>query len=276
MKTTRKTIAFGMVGVLCCSLLSGCFREKPEKLLDTALNRWQEAIVQNDMSTVWTELFTIQPQWSSDTKNSFQEETEWYTAESAAFDGTMLEPYVEQARKSVVLHVTDRKTVNIQGVQMDVASVEIKGDRLGRAICDWLLAAREQLPDNLLQNPYDYIDSKIIADTMNGNDTVYGQAGIKTFENFGSYYKACQGEFRAEVELTATWIDDDVYYECSGDSDAIKDAFCGLIHLDGPVDDEQARYIDMGYSINLDDLKICYSDVMQQNYWQVFRFPEEE
>ena len=110
---------------------------------------------------------------------------------------------------------------------------------------------------------------------MKGNDTPYGRAGTEAFEDFDSYYEAYEGRFSAQVELSATWVDDYVSFECSGDSDALKDAFCGLIHLGGAVDDEQARYLDNGYAINYDDLMICYSDIMQQNYWQVFRLPEE-
>ena len=272
MKMKKTGIALALAGLLCGCMLSGCWREKP---LDAALERWQQAIAENDMESVWVDLFSLQSDLSSDTNSTAQQEFEWYETESTAFDGTMLEPYVERARKSITFEVTDRNTVNIEGLRLDMATVKIKGDGLSMAICDWLQAARAQLPDDLLENWLYFADSRIIADTMNGNDTPYGQAGTEAFKDFDSYYEAYEGRCSAQIELTATWVDDYVSYECSGDSNVLKDAACGVIHLGGPVDEEYANYQDYGYAIDRDDLMICYSDIMQENYWQVFRFPEE-
>ena len=149
MKIKNVGIAFSLSGLLCCCILSSCSREKP---LDAALERWQQAIEENDMEAVWTDLFPIQSDWSRDTKSSFQEEAEWYETEHTAFDGTMLDPYVERARKSVKLEVIDRSTVNIEGLRLDIATVELTGDGLSWAVCDWLLAARVLLPDELLED----------------------------------------------------------------------------------------------------------------------------
>ena len=273
MKSAKRLATFVLVGLLCGCLLSGCHREKP---LDAALERWQLAIVKNDMEPVWIDLFSLSSDSSIGASSAVRQEFEWYETESTAFDGTMLEPYVERARNSIKLEVTDRRTINIEGVRLDVAMVEIRGDGLSMAICDWLQAARAQLPAELLANWMDFADSRIIADTMNGNDTPYGQAGTEAFKEFDSYYEAYEGKCTAQVELSATWVDDYIVYSCSGDSSVLKDAACGVMHLGGPVDEEYANYMDYGYAINRDDLMICYSDIMQQNYWQVFRFPNEE
>lgn len=226
----KRIFAFLLAVLLCLMCFSGCSGKK--EITNSAVQRWKKAIQTGNVTEIARDYLLVDE--SGNRVTITEAGLQWLTQETAAFDGTPLEPYVERARKSMSVNITfrmDEKTED--GLWGEYVKLDVKGDALSGAIVDWLTFVYEHLPEDVQQNTQN-LDwnayALILHDTMNHIDSIYGQTGTALFSEFDRFYEQYENYFDEEVSLLIIKDGKNILYCDFGGFHLLSEMSCGSIH----------------------------------------------
>lgn len=229
-RVLKKMLIVGMVLLVAIGLLSGCTSQIKKRT--NAIKNLQEYVNSGDVDLYFDTLFSeeFKPEVYENNRSDKVDLRQWTKNQIAAFQGTVLEPYLEKAQKSVTLKIKKRRHTKAYGAIFEIVDVEVKGDALGLAIGDWLQAAYELIPTaERIGEGYEY--SYILRDTLNECDTIYGNVGKTAFKDFDKYYKNHENDIEKIQQISIMQTKKAMLIECVEGSDIMADLICGSSHF---------------------------------------------